>query len=202
MTNPAAPATTAAPATATTTGPPEPLAQPDADASPPTDQQQPEPADDAEQQDDDGGEDDDQDDQDDAEQQDDADKDGGTDRRSASREAAQWRRKFRDADDARISAEVALAMQQSDLIDAAVADAGYPPQFSEIIESSGVKVADLLDERGVVDRAKLASAIKDTAKAFGLQPKRPPRPTRGQGVPSGSGGVASWADLFGKVTGR
>ncbi len=164
----------------------------DASASPEAQPPATEPlsADDSDEQDN-TGDDDAQDDQ-----HDDTEHDDGPDNGRAARQAASYRRQLRAAEDSLVAANAALGLQQQAIVDAAIVAAGFDPQFARLLETTA-GLADLTDDHGLIDAAKVRDAIRTTAQTFGVAPKqRPPAPTPGQGRPNGTAS-AGWSSLLG-----
>lgn len=166
-------------------------AAPDADVQPDADEQTPDAAD-ADEHDDDQRDDDQRDD--DADDQDD-----GDDKSKASRQAARYRTERNEARDELAASRLLLATQQSAIIDAAISAAGYDRRLFDAAE---IELDQLVDDRGVVDPAKVTATVARVAAEFHVQPQRRPRPTPGQGSGGSGPGASTWASVLGGATRR
>lgn len=90
------------------------------------------------------------------------------------REAAKWRTKLRDAEAQRDAVTAKLEAMQRAAIDTQVTALGIKPAA---VWAAGADLADLLDENGVPDAAKVASAAASAKEALGIP--GPTRPSRG-----------------------
>jgi hypothetical protein len=139
---------------------------------------------------------------DDTDQDDTGDEDDQGDKGRASREAAKWRTRYKQTRDSLVETTAALEMLRQDVIDDAVTRRGFDERFSDLMQSSGVELDSLLSAAGGVDRAKLDTAITETARRFNIQPNRRPLPVRGQGQSgSGTGGGARLGDMLKQAAG-
>lgn len=182
MTTPAATAD-AAPAPADQAAQPD-AAAPEATAQPAANPPASGDADDAADSDSDDGQDDDAD-------------DDGPEKSRAARQAASYRRQLRESQDSLVAATAALGVQQWAIVEAAAVAAGFDPKLRNLIESSGVELASLVNDSGLVDAGKVAACIRDTASAFNVRPNPPkPQPTPGQGQGVGPGPKPGWNTLI------
>lgn len=120
----------------------------------------------------------------------------GNDRQRASREAATYRRRLRDTEAERDAANGLAERRLNAMIAVAVQAAGIP---AKAWEASAHDTADLLDEDGLPDPAKLADAIAATATDFSLNrpPERmAPNPQQGSSNGGGTPAAKSWGDAL------
>lgn len=120
----------------------------------------------------------------------------GSDRQHASREAANYRRRLRDTEAERDAANELAQRRLHAMIGAAVQAAGIP---AKAWEASAHDTADLLDEDGLPDPAKLADALAATATDFGLNraPQRmDPNPQQGSSNGGGPPAAKSWGSAL------
>lgn len=104
----------------------------------------------------------------------DPDDEGEGDEENPNREAAKWRTKLRDAEAQRDAVAAQLEAMQRATIDTQVEALGIKPAA---LWASGADLADLLDENGVPDTAKVKAAASSAREALGIP--GPTRPSRG-----------------------
>lgn len=109
------------------------------------------------------------------EQPDDTDENGN-------REAAKWRRRLRETEAERdqLRGQVqALQRAEAERI------AGETVRAPAALWAAGVDVADLLDDTGAIDPAKVRDAVQAAAEQLGLARSPRPDPTQGQPLQHG-----------------
>lgn len=95
----------------------------------------------------------------------------------AGREAARYRRQLREAEAERDAARGAAEAAQRALVEHLAQTTGRVRPVA--LWASGVALADLLDEEGNVDAAKVSEAAENAASTLGLS--RTPKPDPSQG---------------------
>ncbi|WP_062526051.1 hypothetical protein [Demequina rhizosphaerae] len=113
---------------------------------------------------------------------------------SANVEAAKWRRQLRDTEAERDGLRERVdALLRADA-ERQIADKLLRP---DALWTAGVALADVLDESGAIDPAKLFDATADAVARLGLAaPARTPRPDASQGGGKGGSSGSGWVDAM------
>lgn len=114
----------------------------------------------------------------DAEQAPETPPDDDQDDERAGAEAARYRRRLRETEADRDALAARVETYQRAAVEQAAAEVLTVPRS---IWAAGVEIADLLDDDGVVDRAKVVAAAKAAAADLGLAKARPSNYVRGEG---------------------
>lgn len=107
------------------------------------------------------------------------------------REAAKYRRRLRETESALEAAQGALEAAQRALVDNITTANGVRPAG---LWAVGTQLADLLDEHGNVDPAKVREAADAAAATLGLS--RAPRPDPNQGRSPAANRNDPWVEAF------
>lgn len=118
-----------------------------------------------------------------------------TETEPTSNREAKYRRALRETETERDTLREQVTTMQRDQAERIAADQLAKPAG---LWASGTVLADLLDDTGHIDPAKVTEAAQSAADALGLaQPTRSPRPDLTQGGRGAVGGPADdWADAF------
>ena len=123
----------------------------------------------------------------DDEEQPDGDQDGD----NPNAEAIKWRRQFRAAQADLAALTARMEMQQQAVVDGICEARRVPPK---LLALEGYELDAFLDERSLVDQAKVAEAAELVAHRNRIG--RPPKANRQQGAASAVFGGSTWAQVL------
>ncbi len=113
------------------------------------------------------------------------------------KEAARYRRRLRETEAERDALTERVESLQRSVVDSIVTEGGKGGRMhsTEPFWAGGVDLADLLDEGGDVDRAKVLAAVDDVAVRFGITRRPKPNTVPGEGYNPAPAGRDSMVDV-------